>query len=558
MDDTKLSVAMPDDYGKIPLKEKLIFGMGDIFGSGWAALTAVVLFFFFNNVVGLDAGHAGLIVALAKIVDAVTDSLFGIISDNLRTKWGRRRPMIFVGALLIIPALAFLFADTSSLNSYWGRFTISLLAFCFFCSINSLSQVPYSSMVSDISPDHKERTNANTIKTIFNMVGAAVCFLVPTMVMEQLDKGEIPYITFYLIIVLGFGLLFTIPLILTSFFTKERTPYLDIKVKFSFNEYKKPFKIKAFVLHLIMYVTAFFCMDVVGALAMYYARDVLRDVSNPIPIAFFGGDRMSTIFVTAPIMVMAAVMFPVIMYLMRKYNKQTAYRTGLPLYILGGLGLAIFNPGWTTLGWLVPIFAVITGIGFAGAQIMPWIIFADTIDVAEFKMGSRPTGTFSGVMTFSRKIANALAIFMVGQILSLAGQVPGLGAEMAQLQPKSALTAISLTMGITIAVVMTFAFIVSLKYKVNSAKLLRVRYFIDKAKTGEPLTEEEITEKAELTAELADFKPRKKKAQAEVLAVDGTQEIYDANDIIPMINETTEAVNAEEVSEVSDLSELNE
>jgi GPH family glycoside/pentoside/hexuronide:cation symporter/oligogalacturonide transporter len=515
--DTQIKLDANTIDGRIPLKEKFAFGAGDIFGSGWAALMAVTLFFFFNNVVGLDARLAGLIVMLARITDAITDTLMGVITDNTRTRWGRRRPYLFLGALLIIPALAFLFVDHSwlGIEKEGAKFAVSLVAFMLFSSLNSVSQVPYVGLVSDISPNQKERTNANLIKTLFNMVAAAICFLVPTMLLESYDSGTMDYTTFYLILVFGFGSFFAIPLIFTSIFCKERAPYLDVKVKLKevVKEYAKPFKVKSFVLYLGMYVAAFFCMDVISALAVYYAGDVLRLVANPFAsLPVVGGESMSTIFIVAPLMIFAGAMFPVVMWLMKKYGKAAAYRTGIPLYIIGGIGLAIFNPSWTNMGWLIPIFAIIMGIGFSGAQIMPWIIFPDTVDVAELKLGTRPSGAFGSVTTFMRKMANALAILMVSQILGAAGQIPGTTKELVDdriaaglepiYQPASVLTAISLTMGITIVAVMGIAFFVSLRYKVTAPKLERARYFIDKARNSEELTPEEAEEKALLTKEL--------------------------------------------------------
>jgi len=378
--------------------------------------------------------------------------------------------------------------------------------------------VPYVGLVSDISPNQKERNNANLIKTLFNMLAAAVCFLVPTMLLESYGTGAMTYTTFYFVIIFGFGLFFSVPLIFTSIKCRERAPYKDekVKLKLVIKEYSKPFRLKSFVLYLCMYVAAFFCMDVISSLAVYYATDVLRDVASPLP---FMGESMSTIFIVAPLMVMAGAMFPVVMLLMRKYNKAVAYRTGIPLYILGGISLAIFGlirP--TNLGILVPIIAVFMGVGFSGAQIMPWIIFPDTVDVAELKFGTRPSGVFGSVTTFSRKMANALAIFMVGLILQFAGQIPGTQDELLELskqnglnagqnlgiitQPDSVLAAISLTMGITVTIVMGFAFIMSFKYRINGPKLERVRYFTDKARNNEELTADEREEKAILTKEL--------------------------------------------------------
>ena len=101
----------------------------------------------------------------------------------------------------------------------------------------------------------------------------------------------------------------------------------------------------------------------------------------------------------------------------------------------------MYQPSWPT--WLVPLFAVILGLGFGGTQMMPWLIFPDTVDVAELNLGKRDTGSFSGLMTFSRKICTALAILIVGWVLSGAHYISGVN----QVQPKSALIAIRVLLG---------------------------------------------------------------------------------------------------------------
>jgi Na+/melibiose symporter-like transporter len=240
-------------------------------------------------------------------------------------------------------------------------------------------------------------------------------------------------------------------------------------------------------------------MDIISASLLYYTSDVLREVT-------IFGQAPSGIFVVTPMMVMVGVMFPLVMYLTKKYNKQTAYRTGIPFYIAGGILLAVYNVAWP--GWLIPIFTIMMGIGFAGAQIMPWMVFADTIDIAELKFGERNTAVFSGVMTFSRKLANAFAVFMVGWVLDLSGQIPDftdpVTREVTRFeQPDSVLLAIRLIMGISIVLIMSAAFFFSLKYKVTGPKLIRVRYFLSKAKENEELTPEEQIEKDALLKELA-------------------------------------------------------
>ena len=161
--------------------------------------------------------------------------------------------------------------------------------------------------------------------------------------------------------------------------------------------------------------------------------------------------------------------------------------------------LALMDPSWAR-PWLVPVVALIMGLGFGGAQMMPWIIFPDTVDVGEMATGARQTGTYSGMMTLARKVGGGLAIGLSGWILEWCGYDSNL--PKGQLQPQSALTATRLVLGISVAILITFALIASFKYKVNSEKLTRIRYFIEARKSGKKMTDEENSERAALVSEL--------------------------------------------------------
>lgn len=132
---------------------------------------------------------------------------------------------------------------------------------------------------------------------------------------------------------------------------------------------------------------------------------------------------------------------------------------------------------------------------------MPWIIFPDTVDVAEMATGQRPTGTYSGMMTLARKVGGALAVGFVGWVID-PFYLPKdqLGPD--DMQPQEALLAIRLVLGITVAVLITVALISSFRYKVNSQKLTRIRYFIEARKSGKTLTDEESVEREALVSEL--------------------------------------------------------
>lgn len=479
---------------KIPTKEKFIYGAADIFGGGQSSMLSLLLMFFFTDIIGVKPIFAGVAVLVAKIWDAIIDPSFGVITDNTRTKLGRRRPYIIAGGALIMPAMAMLYAPIGGFSEI-GKNIWICFAYLIYCSVSSLSQVPFNSMASDISSDYRERNSANTYKLVFDLFSAGLCFLVPSLLLDSVKDGSIPYLSFYFILVFGFGALFSIPLILGGIFVKERAYYdVNVKEKFSIKEYFSTIGVKSFSWLLVMYVAAFICSDVVSALSIYYVVNILDGVT------IFGG-KVGTLFLIGPIMVCAALVVPLAYYFMRKKSKQFAYRFGIPLYLAGGIALACFQPSWP--GYLVPVFAAFAGLGFGGAQVMPWLIFPDTVDVAEFKLDKRPSGSMGGVMTFCRTITTAFATAMVGFVLGGANYMESTAGVLVK-QSAETLLAIRLLLGISVTVLLSVGFFASAKYKVTDKKLSRIRYFIEKRREAglESFTEEEMAEYNKLQKEL--------------------------------------------------------
>jgi Na+/melibiose symporter-like transporter len=489
---TKRPVSAED---KIPLKEKFIYGAAEMFGGGQSTLLSLILLVFFTDIIGINATIAGTVILLSKGWDAFSDPLCGMISDNMRSKFGRRKPFMFIGGILIIPALAFLFAPIQNFSSDAAKIVFAMVAYIAYCTVSTISQVPYCSMSSDISSDYRERNSANTIKLGFDMISAGICYLIPSLAFEMLLAGEISQTTFYLIIVFGFGFIFSLPLMVAAFVVKERAPYPAERTKFEFKEWLKSFKIKSYKYHILMYIGAYLCMDIVSALAIFYVKNVLRGV-------MLFGKPISSLYVIAPMMVIAGLIIPVCYLIMQKKTKQFAFRCGLPIYIVGALMLSVYQTIWPS--WLVPVFACMMGLGLGGAQMMPWLVFPDTIDVAELKLGYRPTGNFSGVMTFSRKLSTAVSIQLVSLVLGLAGYISSTVDEDV-IQPNSVLIAIRVLLGISVTLLVSLAFYASIQYKVTNKKLERVRYFNNHSRNGtlDTLSTEETTERENLIAELA-------------------------------------------------------
>ncbi len=491
---------------RVPLWEQITYGAADLFGGGQAGMLSVLLLVFFTDRIGIEAAIASTIIMASKLWDAVSDPLMGLISDNTRwTKLGRRKPYMIIGGLLIPVALAILFAPIQEFGEV-SKVVWMLFAYLLYCTVSTISQVPLMSMSSDISLDYTQRNKANTWKLIFDMIASAFFYVVPQILYTALQDGKMSQNAFYYTIVFGFGLFFGIPLVVAGFLIKERVPFnREERAKLTIKEYFEGFKVKSYMWHLGMYVSAFLTMDLVGALTMYY----INYVGERAVIGEFLGMqiRLSGALFTAPMLAAAGIAILFAYYLKAKKSKQYAYRFGLPVYVLGAILLACWQPSWGA--GLVPLFAFIAGLGFAGAQSMPWLVFPDTVDVAELKLGYRPTANMSGVMTFSRKACTAIGIGLVGWVMSGAGYVKPIldsvtGEMIHQEQPESLLLAIRLLLAISVTLLLGFGFLSSVKYKVTNAKLERIRYFNERRREvgEEGFTSEERIEFDALRREL--------------------------------------------------------
>ncbi len=494
---------------RVPLKEKLAYGIGGLMdGGGVSMMSCVMLAYMTKN--GIAMTVASTIMMIAKFWDAITDPFMGFISDNTRGKWGRRKPYMFFGGISLFLCIFLVFLPVREWGVSVGGFTAYIIVmYLLWNTCSTVTQVPYCSMASDITPSFRERNNANTVKLIFTAIASGLGYVLPLVFIEALTNPDgtgflfVPQLDstqFWLCMSLVFGTLFGGGLVICGIFVKERikpkTPKKHFNLKQFANSYAVPYKNRSYRWHIVMYVTAFICMDIISALAVYYATDVWHGYE-------LFGMKMSSLFIIAPMMVAAVVMFPLARVMMDKKSKQFAFRMGLPFYIAGGIMLAAMDPSWAP-PVLVPIVALIMGLGFGGAQMMPWIIFPDTVDVAEMATGQRPTGTYSGMMTLARKVGGGLGVGMVGWVIGALGYVSNTSNDPADYvaQSDTVLLTVRLTLGISVAVFITIALIASFRYKITSAKLTRIRYFIEARKSGKTLTDEESAEREALIAEL--------------------------------------------------------
>ena len=427
--------------------------------------------------------------------DAFTDPVMGVISDNFRSKFGRRKPFIVLGGLLLIIAFSLLFMPVSNLfpglttnnNQIW-LFIIALSINIFYNTVSTIILVSYNSLSAEISMDPKERDKANILRLVVSTASTAVCTLVPTLVKGMLTNGKITVWIFYLIIGVLFGVLFATPVILCGIFCKERTDIPTEKSKFDYKDFVQPLKVKPFRQLLMMYLCQAVCMDIFSTGIILFTENVVIPEGKGSSTVFLG------LFIAVQLMA-----FPLINKLVKKTDTNKIYGFGLPLSILAMTVFAICGQ-YLYVGYACILFVA---LGFAGAQLTSWIMYPHTVDAGELILKKRNSGSYSAIMTFCRKFSTSIAAILFSIVLEFTGYIEQTPEEALQnpiTQPDSAKLGIKLVMSITCIVFMILGYIVSRKYALSKDVENKVDKFVNLQREGklEEITSQEQQEYEEL------------------------------------------------------------
>ena len=465
---------MSQGYTKTMKKgERGFFALADIYGGGGQALIGVLYFFFLTNVIGLLPALAGIVTLISEIWDAISDPLMGVIGDNTRTRMGRRRPYILASGCMLVVAFALIFLPVTQLDQTW-RFIYCAATYLFYNTVSTMFNVSYSSLSAEISNVSEERDGANVLRLVVSTVGAAACTLLPSVVLDMYKDGKIDVTTLYLIIGIGFGILFAVPVILCAVFVRERAPISNEQKRFEIKTLIEPLRNRSFRQLVGMYLGQALCMDVFSTGIAMFATYVTNPKGS---VTVFLG-----IFIAVQLLA-----FPLVNKLIKVKDVNVIYRFGLPLSVLALILFAIFGSNLYVA--YVAVFFV--ALGFAGAQLTSWIMFPHTVDAGELVTSKRQSGGSSAIMTFARKSSSALVIFLFSLVL----QFTGYNAEL-EIQNPSAQNGIKYVMAFTCIIFMVLGFVMAKRYVLTQSMNKKIQKYLPLKREGklDTLTPEEREE----------------------------------------------------------------
>lgn len=407
---------------RVPLGQKAAFGAGHLVLNLLPGALGIFMFFLLTAF-GMDPFLAGLLGGLPRIFDAITDPIMGFVSDNTKSRWGRRRPYIFVGAILsglFFMLLWQLDAENSQTYNFWYFLIMSMV----FLIGNTMFATPLVGLGYEMTSDYNERTR---LMAFSQTVGQVAWMVVPWFWVLIADKDlfatqavgvrRLSIIVGLICIVLG---------VLPALFCRgmdaghmENRKKITFKTLFSnvidlFRSMGEVFKNIPFLKLCGATFLVFNGFQLVASFSFFIIVFYMYNGN------YEAAGNWPAWFSTITAVITAFCVIPIITWMANNFGKRRAfiYSTAISIvgYILKWWGFDPGNP------WLLFMPIPFMAFGLGGLFTLMMSMTADVCDLDELKNGMpRKEGTFGAIYWWMVKLGQALALVLGGLVLKLVG-----------------------------------------------------------------------------------------------------------------------------------------
>jgi len=399
---------------KLALRTKLGYGVCDLGGNLFFTVGSFIVMKYLTDVVGLSPWLSGLALSAGRVFDAFSDPIVGSLSDRTVTRFGRRRPYMFVGAILLFATMAFFFRnprlESQAALFAWAAISYTLLAAVAYTLVN----IPYSSLTPELTQDYNERTSLNAYRFAFAIVGTLLGAGAALPLISAVSGAAIVDNKWvgdpsagYQVLGIAFGAAMAITALITVFSVRETTSHIA-RPKAGFaniaKDYLSTFANKPFLLILLPWTLNITGVTVLSTMLQYYFTNVLNQP-----------DKVTMAMLL--LLVVAIVFIPIWTAIAKRIGKKWSYIIGMLGVAAGVLLIFLVGPS-ASVGTLYALVAF-CGIGFSTGYALPWSIIPDAIDYDFLKSGENREGLYYGIWTFSSKLGQAISALIIGALLSL-------------------------------------------------------------------------------------------------------------------------------------------
>ena len=481
----ELSKQSPLPYHPLSVWVKLVYGSGDWSLASFGTLRQIFYAIFLTDVVGLEPRLASFAALLGLLWDAVNDPLVGMLSDRVRTRWGRRRPFFLWFAIPY--GLGFVALWWSPpWSSQWAVAATVMLAFMLSDTLQTLVSIPFYALTPEITPDYDERTSLTTYRMFFNLLASLTTAVAAPQILDTALKHGLTQQQGYLLIASLFGGLAVIPFLLIFAVIREPAHVIaaaDAQGHETFRDTLRaawaniPFRFA-----VALYVFNWITFDLVALMLPYYLVYYIAQGNLLAQASLFGVNLAIESAVLGLLLITAVIALPFWNFLANRWDKRRAYLTGMAFWAVVQLGLYALPPGATQT---VLLLAALAGLSVSTAHVLPDAIFPDVIEWDELRTRRRREGLYYGIKNLIRKLTSAGAIFFALQVLGWVGyQTPPPDAT-AFTQPPRVVATIRLMTGPVGALILFTAIAIAYFYPLSRERHARIRRLLARRRERE-------------------------------------------------------------------------
>ena len=433
---------------KLTSREKYSYGIG-AYGKDLACgIVYTFLMIYFTDVVGINPAFVGTLFLMARLWDAINDTIMGMIVDNTRSRFGKFRPWIFIGTILNSVVLFLLFRkpdlEGTSLYLYYS------VMYILWGMTYTIMDIPYWSMIPTLATTKEDREKISVVPRIFASLGGLTVTTFGIALVNKLGNGN--QIKGFEYFALGIVIIFIISTIVTCINVKEKTQVQvnneKVNIKQAFNILKQNDQLLVFIGIVLAYNLA---MQLAGGAAIYYFKYVAGKESLFSLYSFFKVAEIGGL-----------MLFPVVT---RKIGRQQVFRMATILPMFGLITLFISGLIAPQSILFISVSAVLLNLGSGFLLGSTTVMLADIVDYGEYKLGSRNESIIFSAQTLLVKLASALSGWLIGVGLSLIGYVAG-----AAVQSNITIIGIRVIMTIIPSIVALVMYVIyKSKYKINGS-----------------------------------------------------------------------------------------
>ena len=412
---------------KVPFGQKIAFGFGMLANQMFPAVISIFIVVLVQSL-GFPGWMWGFVMIFPRLFDAITDPIMGFISDNTKSKWGRRRQYVFLGAIIMGFSFIVMWQlHKESTIDY--NFTYFLLWSLLFYVGLTIFSVPYVAMGYEMSDDFHERTN---IMAVAQFIGQWAWVIAPWfwVIMDDQNLFESSEIAVRKLAI-WVGLVCMTFAIIPAIFIKSKSTLNQDYDSITFNNiikslytifvinFSQAFKIKAFRKLCIATFLIFNAFNTVAAFTYFIIVFFLfNGITGPD-----GAWWWPTLFGSVGALVTTFLVIPVVTILSNKVGKKKAFIISQSVSIIGYIMLwFLFIPGKPYLFlFALPFFS----FGIGGLFTLMMSMTADVIDLDELNTGKRREGVFGAIYWWMVKFGFGIAGGLSGVILSVIGWESG-------------------------------------------------------------------------------------------------------------------------------------